>query len=89
MRQVKKTYIKREMGILIYYKDIREFIEHLDKKKKFFENVEEINKYNIGDIAELIQYYNVKEYNCPIYSKSDIKNEIKEYFGDTLFRTIT
>ncbi len=73
-----------EMGNLIYHKDIGDFIEYLDKEKKFFNDVEEINKYNIEAIAELIQYYNVKEYNCPIYKKNDIKKEIKRYFGSVI-----
>ncbi|MDI9475999.1 MAG: hypothetical protein ACOX0L_05465 [Natronincolaceae bacterium] len=72
------------MGKLVYHKDIGDFIEYLDKEKKFFNGVEEIDKYNIGAIAELIQYYNIKEYNCPIYKKSDIKKEIKKYFGSTI-----
>ena len=73
-----------EMENLIYHKDIGDFIEYLDKEKKFFNDVEEINKYNIEAIAELIQYYNVKEYNCPIYKKNDIKKEIKRYFGGVI-----
>lgn len=68
------------MEKLIYHKDIKDFIEYLDKEKRFFNNVEEINKYNIEAIAELIQYYNIKEYNHPIYNKNDIKKEIREYF---------
>lgn len=73
-----------EMKKLVYYKDIKDFIEYLDKEKKFFNDVEEINKYNIEAIAELIQYYNIKEYNYPIYKKKDIKKEIKKYFKDTI-----
>lgn len=69
---------------MIYHKDIGDFIEYLDKEKDFFNNVEEINRYNIGAIAELIQYYNVKRYNHPVYSKNDIKNEIKKYFEDII-----
>lgn len=78
-------YIESEMENLTYHKNIGDFIEYLDKEKKFFNDVEEINKYNIGAIAELIQYYNVKEYNCPIYKKNDIKKEIKKYFGCTIW----
>ncbi len=69
---------------MIYHKDIGDFIEYLDKEKDFFNNVEEINRYNIGAIAELIQYYNVKRYDYPVYSKNDIKNEIKKYFEDII-----
>lgn len=69
---------------MIYCKDIGDFIEYLDKEKKFFNGVEKIDKYNIGAIAELIQYYNIKEYNCSIYKKNDIKKEIRKYFGDTI-----
>ena len=36
-----------EMKNLIYHKDIGDFIEYLDKEKKFFNDVGEINKYNI------------------------------------------
>lgn len=64
----------------LIYKDIKDFIEYLDKEKEFFNNVEEINKYNIGAIAELIQYYNIKHYKHPIYNKNDIKKEVEEYF---------
>ena len=74
------------MGNLVYRKDIEDFIEYLDKEREFFNDVEEINKYNIEAIAELIQYYNVKEYNCPIYKKNDIKKGIKKYFG-VLYKT--
>jgi len=63
------------------YKDIKEFIEYLDQEKNFFNNVEEINQYNIGAIAELIQYYNIKEYSDPIYNKSEIRRGIKKYFS--------
>lgn len=79
LANLKKLYKRGNLN-LIYYKDIKDFIEYLDKEKKFFDNVEEINKYNIGAIAELIQYYNIKEYNHPIYSKNNIKKEIKKYF---------
>ncbi len=69
---------------MIYRKDIGDFIEYLDKEKNFFNGVEEIDKYNIGAIAELIQFYNIKEYNCPIYKKNDIKKEIRKYFGSII-----
>ncbi len=58
----------------------KEFIQYLDKEKKFFNNVDEINKYNLESIIELIQYYNIKEYNNIMYSKREIRNEIKKYF---------
>lgn len=67
-----------------YQKNIGDFIEYLDKEEGFFDNVEVINRYNIGAIVELIQYYNVKKYAHPIYSKRDIKNEIKKYFKDII-----
>ncbi|MFW5649703.1 MAG: hypothetical protein ACOCG5_11510 [Candidatus Alkaliphilus sp. MAG34] len=72
------------MGKLVYFMDIKDFIEYLDKEKRFFSSVDKIDKYNIGAIAELVQYYNIKEYNHPIYSKNDIRKEIKKYFGDTI-----
>jgi len=62
-------------------KDIKEFIEYLDQEKKFFTNVEEINQYNIGAITELIQYYNIKEYNDTLYNKNEIRRGIKKYFS--------
>lgn len=65
-------------------KNIKEFIEYLDKEKKFFNNVEKIDQYNIGAIAELIQYFNIKEYNDPIYKKGEIRREIKKYFSSWL-----
>lgn len=61
------------------HENIKDFIRYLDKERGFFENVEEINRYNIDAIAELIQYYNVKEYGQPLYRKRDIKREIKNY----------
>lgn len=72
------------MGKLVYFMDIKDFIEYLDKEKRFFSGVDKIDKYNIGAIAELVQYYNIKEYNHPIYSKNDIRKEIKKYFGDII-----
>jgi len=63
------------------YKDIKEFIQYLDEEKKFFNNVEEINQYNIGAIAELIQYYNIKEYSDTLYNKNEIRRGIKKYFS--------
>ena len=69
---------------MIHHKDIKDFIKYLDEKEGFFNGVEKINKYNIGAIAELIQYYNVKKYNHPIYSKNDIRKEIKKYFKDII-----
>ena len=72
------------MEKLVYYENIRDFIEYLDKEKNFFDGIEKIDKYNIGAIAELIQYHNIKEYNCPIYKKNDIKKEIKKYFEGTI-----
>lgn len=75
------------MENLMHHKDIGDFIRYLDKEKKFFDDVEEINRYNIEAIAELIQYHNVKEYDCPIYKKNDLKKEIKRYFGCTIWYT--
>nr|WP_246579273.1 hypothetical protein [Alkaliphilus flagellatus] len=65
----------------LIYENIKDYIRYLDKEKKFFNNVNEINQYNIGSIAEVIQYYNIKEYNDPIYSKSEIRRGIKRYFS--------
>lgn len=62
-------------------KDINGFIQYLDKEKNFFDNVDEINQYNIGAISELIQYYNIKEYNDQIYNKNEIRRGIKKYFS--------
>lgn len=74
------VFTQRELSRLAY-ENIKDFIQYLDKEKKFFNNVDEINQYNIGAIAELIQYYNIKEYSHPIYKKSEIRREIKKYFS--------
>ena len=69
---------------MAYHKNIEDFIEYLDKEKGFFNDVKKIDKYNIGAIAELIQYYNIKEYNDSMYNKNDIKKELRKYFGGTM-----
>lgn len=61
------------------YEDIKDFIEYLYKEAGFFDNIEEINKYNIDAIAELIQYYNIKEHGSPLYKKNHIKKAIRSY----------
>lgn len=65
----------------LIHKNIIDFIQYLDREKKFFNNIEEINQYNIGAIIELIQYYNIKEYNDPLYSRNEIRRGIKKYFS--------
>ena len=64
--------------------DILTFLDELENKKKFFDNVTEINKYNIDAIIELIQYTNVKEHGEPIFTRREIRNGIKKYFQDGL-----
>ncbi|MCC5911381.1 MAG: hypothetical protein JJT76_13170 [Clostridiaceae bacterium] len=63
-------------------KNAVEFIKQLDQEKNFFNGVEEINKYNLGAIVELIQYNNVKEYGEPLYTKDEIRRSIKKYMLD-------
>ena len=65
-------------------KDILMFLSELENKKNFFDNVTEINKYNIDAIIELIQYTNVKEHGEPIFTRREIRNGIKKYFQDGL-----
>ncbi len=63
-------------------KDILMFLSDLENKRRFFDNVTEINKYNIDAIIELIQYTNVKEHGEPIFTRREIRNGIKKYFQD-------
>ncbi|SNR98746.1 hypothetical protein SAMN05446037_1002246 [Anaerovirgula multivorans] len=60
-------------------RDIVSFIEELDKTDGFFNNINEINKYNMGAIIELIQYNNMKEFGNPIYTRDEIRRGIKKY----------
>ncbi|SDK02617.1 hypothetical protein [Natronincola ferrireducens] len=60
-------------------KDVVSFIAELDEKKNFFHNVNEINKYNMGAIVELIQYQNIKEYGESLYTREEIRRGIKKY----------
>ncbi len=64
--------------------DILAFLSDLENKRNFFDNVTEINKYNIDAIIELIQYTNVKEHGEPIFTRREIRNGIKKYFQDGL-----
>lgn len=60
--------------------EIVDFIQNLHEERGFFDNVEEINRFNIDAIIELIQYNNVKEMGDPIYTKREIRQGIKKYF---------
>lgn len=60
-------------------KDIISFIEELDRTNGFFDNINEINRYNMGAIVELIQYNNMKEFGSPIYTRDEIRRGIKKY----------
>ncbi|SET28083.1 hypothetical protein SAMN05660297_01897 [Natronincola peptidivorans] len=60
-------------------KDVMSFIEDLDKANDFFKGVEEVNKFNMSAIVELIQYYNMKEFGNPIYTREEIRRGIKKY----------
>ncbi|SCY67082.1 hypothetical protein [Alkaliphilus peptidifermentans] len=62
--------------------DIISLLHELEKKKGFFKNVNQIDKYNIDAIIELIQYSNVKEYGDPLFSRREIRQGIKKYFTD-------
>lgn len=64
--------------------DILLFLDELENKRNFFDNVTEINKYNIDAIIELIQYTNVKEHGEPIFTRREIRNGIKKYFQEGL-----
>lgn len=63
-------------------RDIMLFLDELNNKRNFFDNVTEINKYNIDAIVELIQYTNVKEHGEPVFSRREIRNGIKKYFRE-------
>lgn len=63
-------------------KDIIKHLEMLEKEQNFFNNVEEINKFNMDAIIELIQFNNFKEYGDPLYSRREIRNGLREYFAD-------
>lgn len=60
-------------------KDVVSFIEDLDIKRGFFNNVDEINKYNMNAIVELIQYNNVKDYGDPLFTRDELRRGIKKY----------
>ncbi|AKL94111.1 hypothetical protein CACET_c06010 [Clostridium aceticum] len=60
-------------------RDVVSFIQELDQQQGFFKNIEEINKYNIKAIVELIQYNNMKEYGSPLYTKEEIRRGIKNH----------
>lgn len=64
--------------------DIMLLLDELENKRNFFDNVTEINKYNIDAIIELIQYTNVKEHGEPIFTRREIRNGIKKYFQEGL-----
>lgn len=57
-------------------------LEMLEKEKHFFDNVPEINRLNIDAIIELIQYNNVKEYGNPLFTRREIRQGLKKYFGN-------
>ncbi|KAB3537719.1 hypothetical protein F8154_02605 [Alkaliphilus pronyensis] len=62
--------------------DIISLLQELEEEKGFFKGVQQINKYNIDAIIELIQYSNIKEYGDPLFSKKVIRQGIKQYFID-------
>ncbi len=62
--------------------DILSLLHELEEKKGFFKNVNQINKYNIDAITELIQYSNIKEYGDPLFSRREIRQGIKKYFTE-------
>jgi len=63
-------------------KDVYFYIADLDRQENFFYGIEDINKYNIKAIIELIQYENIKEYGECLYTKNELLNGIKKYFND-------
>lgn len=63
-------------------KDVVAFIEYLDKENGFFNGVDEVNKYNMDAIIELIQYNNVKEFGSSLYTRDEIRRGIKKYFAE-------
>ncbi|KAB3530267.1 hypothetical protein [Alkaliphilus serpentinus] len=60
--------------------EIVDFIQKLDEERGFFNSVDEINKFNIDAIIELIQYQNVKEQGDPLFTRREIRQGIKKYF---------
>lgn len=65
-------------------KDVFSFILALHQEKGFFNSVENINKYNMEAIVELIQYTNIKEYGDPLYTKRELRSGIKDYFKNSI-----
>ncbi len=63
-------------------KNILKHLEMLEKQHNFFNNVDEINKFNIDAIIELIQYKNIKELGEPMYTRREIRQGLREYFSD-------
>jgi len=59
-------------------------LEMLEKERHFFDNVNEINRMNIDAIIELIQYNNVKECGNPLFSRREIRQGLKKYFGNQI-----
>ncbi|ABR47391.1 hypothetical protein Amet_1183 [Alkaliphilus metalliredigens QYMF] len=63
-------------------KSIMVFLQEIDRKKDFFHSVDEVNKYNLNAIIELIQYDNIKNYGDPLYTRHELRKGIKQYLQD-------
>ena len=69
-------------GIMKERQDVVSFILELHREKNFFNNIEDINKYNMQAIIEVIQYQNIKQYGDLLYTKKELRYGIKNYFNN-------